>query len=292
MVKPALSAVLFNDRESVLALEAISGAGFGAVELVANGPYSGVDTAQARRATKQGLSRLGLVASALHAPYSSFKMDLARLDEGYRRQGVATVIKALGWAAELEAATVVVHLTQSHSESPKVGLSGMGRTVEAAYRSLAELVPAAEKFGVRIAVENVPDMRPELERIGRPIIEMRELRTFLAGFPPQWVGLCLDTGHAVLNGLDPIREARIAGDRLIATHLQDSTGLGEDSHLLPGNGIIDWKGVIRALVGIGYSGYWTFELTEKGPDSLRRAIAASASRIASQWSLEMAEGER
>lgn len=60
------------------------------------------------------------------------------------------------------------------------------------------------------------------------------------------------------------------GDRLIATHLNDNLGISDfngnifwtdDLHLLPMDGIIDWKNVSERLNKCGYDGILTFELS-------------------------------
>ena len=74
---------------------------------------------------------------------------------------------------------------------------------------------------------------------------MPELLAMIKDLPTEAVGLCLDTGHAFLNDLEPSEQVRLAGDRLIAIHMQDSDGQGE--HWVPGEGRIDWEAFRAAL---------------------------------------------
>ena len=80
-----------------------------------------------------------------------------------------------------------------------------------------------------------------------------------------------DTGNAVEAGLDPIREIRWLGkDRLCGMHLKDR----DEVYL--GEGKIDFRSVVKALVDIGYDGFADLE-TESPSKSitadLRRNLA-------------------
>ena len=87
--------------------------------------------------------------------------------------------------------------------------------------------------------------------------------------------LCLDTGHLLIGGGDPAALAAQAGDRIVHTHLKDvDAGLaarvrrGELSYhdavragmYRPlGAGQADIAGVVRALEGNGYQGWYVLE---------------------------------
>ena len=88
------------------------------------------------------------------------------------------------------------------------------------------------------------------------------------------VGICIDTGHRNIIG-DPVEALRIAGDRLIATHLHDNHG-EQDEHLLPGLANIDWDGVVEVLNDIEYRGVFMYELSR--PTDLA-AIRTTADRL-------------
>lgn len=89
------------------------------------------------------------------------------------------------------------------------------------------------------------------------------------------VGFCWDTGHELCynHGNDM---TALYGDRLFCTHLNDNLGIrdfkGEitwidDLHLLPFDGIADWRGIAERLCRCGFDGELTFELNKKSkPD--------------------------
>jgi len=86
-------------------------------------------------------------------------------------------------------------------------------------------------------------------------------------------GVNVDTGHANLGDLGAARAVRMAGGRLITTHLQDNHG-ARDEHLPPGDGAIDWEDVAAALREIGYPGCLMLELTDQ-PSAERRAVGVT-----------------
>ena len=70
------------------------------------------------------------------------------------------------------------------------------------------------------------------------------------------LGICLDTGHANVDGLDVPEAIRECGPQLIATHIQE-TCRGNDLHVFPftlrqGKSTMDWFRIFEAFAGIGY----------------------------------------
>ncbi|WP_067467982.1 TIM barrel protein [Actinomadura macra] len=102
------------------------------------------------------------------------------------------------------------------------------------------------------------------------------------------IGLCLDTGHLLIGGTDPLDLARSAADRIAHVHLKDVdaalarrvrtgeityTGAVRDGIYRPlGQGDIDIAGIIGALEGAGYDGWYVLEqdmvlTTDPAPDA-------------------------
>ena len=89
------------------------------------------------------------------------------------------------------------------------------------------------------------------------------------------MSLCLDTGHLLLGGTDPAELARQAPDRIGHVHLKDVSQLvarrvadGEISYAQGvanglyqplGRGDVDIAGVVEALSGHGYDGWYVLE---------------------------------
>ncbi|CAA9463837.1 MAG: Inosose dehydratase [uncultured Rubrobacteraceae bacterium] len=99
-----------------------------------------------------------------------------------------------------------------------------------------------------------------------------QLKRFLEGSE---MGLCLDTGHLVLGGSDPVEIAQIAGTRVNHAHLKD-VDLGVAGRLAArelsfreaaqrnafrplGEGDVDLGAVLGRLGDAGYSGWYVLE---------------------------------
>jgi sugar phosphate isomerase/epimerase len=59
---------------------------------------------------------------------------------------------------------------------------------------------------------------------------------------------------------DPIEVRRLFGERLRHVHLSDNAGKGWDSHLPPGDGVLDIDGFLDDLARSGYDGAVTLEV--------------------------------
>jgi len=73
-------------------------------------------------------------------------------------------------------------------------------------------------------------------------------------------GICLDTGHANISGVDPSDFILQAGGYLKALHIADNMGKMDD-HILPyGRGTVHWDTVLKSLHRVGYCGPFNFEV--------------------------------
>ena len=104
------------------------------------------------------------------------------------------------------------------------------------------------------------------------------------------IGFCVDVGHALVGGSDPVALIRALGRRVTHVHLKDvdgptlellraeesaDFGAAVEARLFTelGAGVLDLPGVIRALVDIGYSGWLMVEQDSSwGPPSEAAAI--------------------
>ena len=81
------------------------------------------------------------------------------------------------------------------------------------------------------------------------------------------IGLCIDIGHVVRIGEDPIALIKKYKDRLYDMHMKDVNKVAEDGTPLEiGRGVIDIPGVIAALKQIGYSNQVAIEYEKDGDD--------------------------
>ncbi len=258
-------------------LESIAAAGFSETELMAEGeewqrpgPH---DAGPCRRA----LERWGIYPHTIHTPMTD--VNLASSIEAIRRDSVARIGDAMRFLGEVGGRTAIVHPTGHPTpEEQPLALENRGAAVERSHRSVSELVAVAAETGVRIALENLGTTRSP----HRPLPSMQELRAFIAGFPPEHVGLCLDAGHACISGLDPAEQARVASERLYALHIQDVDGKS-DCHWVPGRGVIDWSALGEALAAIDFDGAWTIEAMTGGTEATAEQVAAECTALSERW---------
>ena len=83
------------------------------------------------------------------------------------------------------------------------------------------------------------------------------------------IGLCIDIGHTVRIGADPIQDVVRFADRLHDLHIKDVSAPAKDGKTLEiGRGVIDIPAFLQALIGSGYSGIASFEYEKDGNDPL------------------------
>ena len=114
------------------------------------------------------------------------------------------------------------------------------------------LIPYAEEFGIKIAIENI-------DLFSVTSIPDDLIRLYDALNNPVFT-VCFDVGHCMLYKIDPGEAIRKIGHRLVngCTHVHDNFG-DADSHTLPYYGKAEWEEVMRALADIGYAGDLNYE---------------------------------
>lgn len=121
-----------------------------------------------------------------------------------------------------------------------------------------------------------------------------ELEQALAAIEPELLGLCLDTGHSLYAGFDPLEVLRRHASRLTYVHLKDldttvlrravrervgfyeACARGVFSRL--GEGAMDFPALERALDEIGYEGWATVE-QDRGPQTVASAFEDARSNF-------------
>lgn len=74
------------------------------------------------------------------------------------------------------------------------------------------------------------------------------------------IGLCADLGHVYRGGLDPVKQLKLVKDRLLDIHIKDVSAASKAGHVCrPGEGVFDFKAVLKALVDIDYQGFVSME---------------------------------
>lgn len=125
------------------------------------------------------------------------------------------------------------------------------------------VLPRIEKFAkqydIKIAVHN---HGPEDENFPSPYDVLKAVR----GMDPR-MGLCIDLGHTVRAGTDPVKAVADAGSRLHDMHAKDLRDFkSAESQCIVGEGKIPIADIFRQLRAIGYQGYVNLEY-EIEPDN-------------------------
>lgn len=129
---------------------------------------------------------------------------------------------------------------------------------EAAIGRMRRAIAWAEELGLDIYFENhnkEPD-HAEIHYMPHNLVEMR--RFFDALVSPRLMWAC-NVGHAHLvpEGFDGFLHA-FGAERIGHVRLHDTHGRYEE-HLLPGQGIVDFRHVFRRLGALGYAGPFTLD---------------------------------
>jgi len=91
------------------------------------------------------------------------------------------------------------------------------------------------------------------------------------------LGLCIDIGHTTRTGADPVQACRQFRDRLYDMHVKDlAVKTDKDSQVEVGRGVLDFPGLFRTLVDIGYQGQVGLEYEIKETDPLPGMIESIA----------------
>jgi sugar phosphate isomerase/epimerase len=120
------------------------------------------------------------------------------------------------------------------------------------YKKYAEL---ASKHHVGIAIENM--IKPKDGN--RFASSYEDLLTLMDQLNDPIFGLCWDTGHAHLVGINQCEALRAMGKHLKALHIADNRGVNDD-HVAPYFGTIVWEPIIKTLKEMGYEGDFTYEI--------------------------------
>jgi sugar phosphate isomerase/epimerase len=83
------------------------------------------------------------------------------------------------------------------------------------------------------------------------------------------IGLCIDIGHTLRIGADPVADAERFADRLLDLHIKDVSAAAPEGRTVEiGRGIIDIPALLRTLIKVKYSRVASFEHEKDENDPL------------------------
>ncbi len=216
--------------------------------------------------------QLGIVCNQAHAPFPSSRGD--------ERDPIIfkKIVRSMEIASVLGAKIIVVH--------PKQHLTYADHAEELFWINVQfyqSLIPYCEKFGIRVATENMWQRNPASNAITDSTCSRSlEFNKYIDAVNSEWITGCLDIGHVALvtdKMVDFIHD--MGRERLQALHVHD-TDFVRDRHNVPFAEDIDFHAVAKALGEIDYQGDLTFEIDrffKKAPVELLPAACRYACEV-------------
>ncbi|HEV7403431.1 MAG TPA: sugar phosphate isomerase/epimerase family protein [Chthoniobacteraceae bacterium] len=247
-----LSTGCFHRSHILDCLGTIRASGFHLLEICSLRSHLDYHQPPSLRATAARLEELGMEAHSFHAPFAD-RIDLASLDAHRRESSFEEIIRAAEAAAALKARWFVLHPGPEHAqirhdETRLRHLESLAGVVQRIARRCAEL-------GLHCVLEN---KLPHL-LFGNT----GDLRWILDALASSDVGVCLDTGHALLTGDFRDMVGKLAPHVRII-HAHDNRN-HHDDHLAPGDGLVDWPWLFGTLRAAGFQGAFMLEMAS-APD--------------------------
>lgn len=205
-------------------------------------------------ATLRHIRDLGLKYAQFYSGRQMHVTDDAAKIEGWKKKLEETGVQLLSFGVE--------SFGKNHESNRKkfefaraMGFSVFTASPSAdSFESLKDLT---EEYGVKIAIHN---HGPEDLAYGR----LAQVLKALEG-QPEAIGACVDTGHVIRVGEDPVEWIRKLGRRVYDVHLKDASG--PNRYEILGQGKLDLVGTLKALREAGFSGLLAleYELNPKDP---------------------------
>jgi Sugar phosphate isomerases/epimerases len=185
------------------------------------------------------------IKTSIHAPLSD--VNIASLNESIRKASVGEVKNSIDLASKINSEVVVVHpghmafLARKFPEKIR----------ESSLTSLKECSKFAEERGIKLCVENMPDME------GMTCKDLAELNDLVQEIE---VSMTVDVGHAYNAGIS-IDEI-LKYDNVGHFHLSDNDG-SFDNHNAVGSKDIDFRSLFEGLNKKKFDGVLVVEVTNK-----------------------------
>ena len=183
----------------------------------------------------------GIVFAQTHAPFGSSFADAEKTKKRFRE-----IVNSMRHSAWLGADMIVVHPCNHIAYKENSNYDCMMDYNLDFYK---KLIPYAEEFEIKIAIENIGGAITETPKGLLELMHLLDNEVFTA---------CYDVGHANICGQDPADMIKALGKHIGCTHIHDNDGI-HDSHTLPYYGTIDWERVMKAFAEAGYEGNLNYE---------------------------------
>ena len=198
----------------------------------------------------------GLKICQTHLTYYGSNVKFSG-EEGYRQNEeslLPVVIKEIELASAMECPIAVMHpyFADVREDSRKGNIE-----------FISKILPVLEKNGVTLALENIYGEENGNAYGDAHHSSAEDLLYYTEVIDSPYLGICLDTGHAVIRGQKPVEMALAYGSKLKAVHLHTTIPV-TDLHSIPATysygDRINWRAMCDTLENIGYGGTFNMEV--------------------------------
>ena len=271
MLRAISSYVNIKDRLHPGLLDSYARAGAEAVEIfAARGHFNYTDRSHVHELAAW-FKDSGVKCNSLHSPmfrdehwnaHMADPINFIDPDKRRRIEALDEIKRALEAAEILPFRFLVQHIGMGNEYFD-------GHKFDHAMTAIEHLRAFAKPLGVTVLVENIPNELSTPEKL----IELLQTAHF------QDVGVCFDLGHAHM--MSRVHQAfDVLKDRIRSTHVHDNDGK-QDSHLLPGDGPIDWSEAMSLLQSAPQAPPLLLELDGEKAGEVVKSAAATFSKLES-----------
>lgn len=206
------------------------------------------------------------ITLSLHPP---FHMNLCSRVPMVRWRHARYIKKCIRFAHKIGAGHITLHLGNFYKYA--IWANPWEHAIARLLKVLKNVLPACEKYGVNLALEN---MVPVPDEIGYRFLgdNVKDFQSIFTGLESDHLRFCLDIGHANI-GEGPLAFIEGLGEKLISVHFHDNKGKYDD-HLDVGTGTVDWPPLMKALEKNGFTGPFISECFKSAPhEAIARLMA-------------------
>ncbi len=200
---------------------------------------------------KEWSEKYGICLWSFHLPFWPFdQIDISKKE--LAEESVNYLSEYIRKASEIGIDKFIIH-----ASGEPIAESDRKNRMECAKKSLARLCEVAAEYGSVICVEDLPRTC-----LGRSSADIEELLS-----ADDRLRVCFDTNHLLMEEIGEF--IHVLGDKIVTTHISDYDFKNE-RHWLPGEGEIDWQGLMSALEDVDYKGIWLYEIDFGCPWTIKR----------------------
>jgi len=203
----------------------------------------------------KALGTLYINLKSVHLPYESSPAEIAAA----RSEVAAAGLQIVGGGTITFEKDTDDDVQRYFDYAKAAGMPVMVSTCNPAF--LPRVEKFAKRYDIRVALHN---HGPEDTNFPSPYDVLKAVKGMDAR-----MGLCMDIGHTVRTGTDPVRAAADAGPRLLDMHAKDLRDLKvKESQCIVGEGQMPIAALFRQLEKMRYPGYVNLEYEIDADDPL------------------------